>query len=250
MNLYEYLYKNQLPPQPRLPIKGEYRVIKTDDGSIYVDPDIPPSMDIHDETRRRFGIPKHRIIGGGFIRDGVYDDGGFRDGSAKIGEQAREEERIKHKKWVEWAVREGKPVPPKVLREYRYPTHLEEDCQREAWTMTSREYMQARFLPPPQEMGNTGDVFHAVRVDDGSVYFTRSDSHLQAAVNMGIPLERIQGSGWVREGRYEEIVARTSLDRKVEQARVDRQAKHRREVLKAIKEGKPVPFYVREEYIK
>ncbi len=79
-----------LPPQPWLPEEGHYPAVRTDNGGIYYG---RPSKETHWELVQRLGIPEERLVGGGWLTDGVYRES-FRSDTAKYGEQARAAERV------------------------------------------------------------------------------------------------------------------------------------------------------------
>lgn len=74
------------PPDKPAPEKGSFAAIRTDDGSIYWEPDTPGSTHYH--LARRKNVPPERIVGGGFIVDGDYRESPRSD-STRLGERAR-----------------------------------------------------------------------------------------------------------------------------------------------------------------
>mgnify|MGYP001571220375 CR=1 FL=1 len=81
-----------LPPAPLLPEKGTYPAIQTDDGAVYPDTRRKPST--HVQFIREMGIPAERVVGGGWVTDGVYNDAEARSHAAAYGEQARAKLRV------------------------------------------------------------------------------------------------------------------------------------------------------------
>jgi hypothetical protein len=77
----------KLPPQPRLPDRGNYAAIKTDDGSIYHDAN-PEKQRTHIMLAQDLGIPPERVVSGGWLNDGEYE-GSPRSDAGRWGEQAR-----------------------------------------------------------------------------------------------------------------------------------------------------------------
>lgn len=82
-----------LPVQPKLPTEGTFLAIKTDDGGIYFHPDFEymarTGMVTHYELIQKLGIPPERVVGGGYIENGVYE-GSPRSEAIRIGREARE----------------------------------------------------------------------------------------------------------------------------------------------------------------
>jgi len=76
-----------LPAQPRLPDRGTYAAIQTDDGSIYHDAN-PEKQRTHIMLANDLGIPPERVVSGGWLTDGAYE-GSVRSDAGKWGEQAR-----------------------------------------------------------------------------------------------------------------------------------------------------------------
>ena len=94
MGFETYLKQDKLPPMIKLPEKGTYPAFRTDDGSIYYDPN-PTPYSTHYVMAEKLKVPFHRIIDGGWIVDGVYE-GTDRSDSSRLGEQYRA------KKYVEY----------------------------------------------------------------------------------------------------------------------------------------------------
>jgi hypothetical protein len=80
----------KLPPQPRLPDEGTYPAIKTDDGGIYFDKDFAGKT--HVMFAKEQGIPPERIVSGGWLKDGDYQEN-ERSDVGRWGEQARAAQR-------------------------------------------------------------------------------------------------------------------------------------------------------------
>ena len=80
----------KLPPQKPLPAKGHYPVVKTDDGGLY----FSKAIDTHYQLIQKQKIPPERVVGGGWMTDGVYNEH-TRSDSEKIGERARASLRVK-----------------------------------------------------------------------------------------------------------------------------------------------------------
>lgn len=76
----------KLPPQQRIPDKGQYTAIKTIDGGIYW----CEMMYQHLHIQNTLGIPTHMIKSGGYLKDGVYDPT-YRSAMEKRGILARKE---------------------------------------------------------------------------------------------------------------------------------------------------------------
>jgi hypothetical protein len=87
---------SEMPPMALIPETGTYPAVQTDDGSIYVDTSKKPST--HVLFIREKGIPPERVVSGGWMVDGVYQDGGPRSDAGKFGEQARAKARIEAKR--------------------------------------------------------------------------------------------------------------------------------------------------------
>jgi len=73
-----------LPVQPKIPEEGLYTAVRTDDGGIYFGKE--PN---HYLLVEKLGLPAERVIGGGFIRDGVYNESPWSE-AGRIGRDARE----------------------------------------------------------------------------------------------------------------------------------------------------------------
>lgn len=75
----------QADPPPREDFEGPIQAIRTDEGSIYWSYGYGKT---HYMLAREKGIPAERIAGGGFIRDGVYEES-HRSDSSRLGERGR-----------------------------------------------------------------------------------------------------------------------------------------------------------------
>ena len=115
MTGYQYLKSEPLPPIDKIPQKGQFPAVMTDDGSIYVD--TKPQASTHILFIKKKGIPPERLKSGGWIKDGVYEST-VRSDTSRYAEQMGAKKRIEHRKLVSKALSEGKPVPESVLKEY------------------------------------------------------------------------------------------------------------------------------------
>lgn len=115
MTRSQYIKRNPLPEMSKLPQEGTYPAIRTDDNSLYHDPD--PQHSTHYMFAQKRGIPFERIEGGGWIANGVYNES-HRSDSSRIGEQARAKARVEHRMAVHNARKKGIPVPKHVLADY------------------------------------------------------------------------------------------------------------------------------------
>lgn len=102
--------KRPMPPQPRLPDVGSYLAIRTDDGGIYFHPDYEygakEGMITHYELIAKLGIPPERVIGGGYIDDGVYTESP-RSEAGQIGRDAREKLGLPREVYASVAIKSG-----------------------------------------------------------------------------------------------------------------------------------------------
>ena len=73
-----------LPPQPRIPDTGTWTAIRTDDGGLYFGEESN-----HYLLAQKLNIPMERIVGGGFIKEGVYYESPWST-AGRIGRDARE----------------------------------------------------------------------------------------------------------------------------------------------------------------
>jgi hypothetical protein len=96
-----FLEKKPLPPPQKLPEQGQFAAVRTDDGSIYYDPQTSGGR-THLDLIRDLGIPPERVVGGGWLIEGVYEET-ERSDAARIGEQARARLRAQHARAVRQA---------------------------------------------------------------------------------------------------------------------------------------------------
>jgi len=111
----QYIKSAPLPPMDKIPQKGQFPAVMTDDGSIYVD--TKPEGSTHILFIEKKGIPGERLKSGGWIKDGVYEDT-VRSDTSRYAEQMQAKKRTEHKSLVRKALKKGKSVPSKVLNEY------------------------------------------------------------------------------------------------------------------------------------
>lgn len=77
---------NQLPPQKRIPETGVYNAVRTDDNGLY----FLTGPEDHYTIVKKLGIPAERVVGGGYIQDGVYTESPYSD-AKRMGVIARAE---------------------------------------------------------------------------------------------------------------------------------------------------------------
>lgn len=99
-----------LPPQPKLPDKGTYAAIQTDDGSIYHDRSKEGGR-THIQLAQELGIPPHRVVSGGWLKDGDYE-GSERSDAGRWGEQARAQKSVEAKRDKTAGAKLGKSTDP------------------------------------------------------------------------------------------------------------------------------------------
>jgi len=101
------------PEKPPKPIgDSNISAVMVDNGDIYYD----GSAKIHSDVIENLGIPAERVVDGGFIVDGEYKPGSA--DSFGIGEQNLAKRKVAHRLSVAKALKEGKPVPESVLKDY------------------------------------------------------------------------------------------------------------------------------------
>lgn len=143
-----------LPPQPTIPSQGQVPYVETDDGGIYAGAESDYS---HIRMAERMGVPPARIMGGGFIADGV--PGPFYSGN--VGAWVSQEQakaRIAYRKgWSPRDAREGNPIYEKKLgpdEAQARATHLSENEQA-----VFLGYMQPNgtivYAEPPDEVDHS-----------------------------------------------------------------------------------------------
>ena len=77
-------------PQPPAPEIGiAIPSVRTDDGTVYYDENSLGGGRTHYDLIRDLKIPPERVVGGGFTRDGVYEESEGRSDAARLGERAR-----------------------------------------------------------------------------------------------------------------------------------------------------------------
>jgi hypothetical protein len=77
-------------PQPPAPEIGiPIPSVRTDDGTVYYDENSLGGGRTHYDLIRDMKIPPERVVGGGFTRDGVYEESEGRSDAGRLGERAR-----------------------------------------------------------------------------------------------------------------------------------------------------------------
>lgn len=191
MTRVEHKKKDELPLQSSIPSRGTVPYVITDDGGIYAG---AASDYSHVLMAKRMGIPGHRIVGGGFVQDGVIDDRGSQSANIiRFAQTESAKQRVEHKNHVQSALAAGKPVPSHVLADYPDLAAKGRLGRQEHPHPQPHPGFHGWLSPDGDWHPNANGVFGHTRTAEGLGFKSQGEAHTAGYMHVGMNADTVSG---------------------------------------------------------